>query len=464
MNSPRLEYFGDTAKAAELKGKALGFYQFVLMSMGGVRTVQREKRVGDAIIRVNVWSDAYDVVSGAIQIYVPMFGGGVEVFPDITYPDRWSSYVTLNPMYYDLIGRIERHKPFEPMPVTYYAGGCLMQSISEISSPNKSCIGGYWHAGKAIIGWSRDRVCIAGVSHRIEWITTDYNYSIQACSISGKDVILITGKQQDAWDFALDNYMYGSISITDIKLWKYELSGESLNLIKSYFIFQSAGINEINIGFLSNYKEFYLYSRLQTGVGTKKLTKYTLNSDFDIETSNIVYSIDTFSDDGIDAIINNNAGQSLVSIRSGGSCGLNLLVDNSIIPLDTEKYKNIPSSISMMMFCDIKRQVYIYTAIAAPFYRLSYKGVEHDIDAIPITDYDDRIINNNDDCPNVNNDQFTYAYNGSFIVFCFKLFTMVLDCSKTEPVYKKYNYRFDAFKISDDVHYSPLSLIESSIE
>lgn len=77
-NAPRLKYHGDTAKAATLKGAALGFYQFVLLSMGGIKTVQRDKQVGDAIIRVNVYTDAYGVVNGAIQIYVPVGGGDVE--------------------------------------------------------------------------------------------------------------------------------------------------------------------------------------------------------------------------------------------------------------------------------------------------------------------------------------------------------------------------------------------------
>lgn len=74
-NAPRLEYYGDAYKAASLKGKALGFYQSVLLSMGGVRTVTRDKQVGNAIIRVSVYTDAYDVVNGVIQIYAPSGGG-----------------------------------------------------------------------------------------------------------------------------------------------------------------------------------------------------------------------------------------------------------------------------------------------------------------------------------------------------------------------------------------------------
>ena len=72
---PRLEYYGDIKKAAELKGKALGFCNFVIGSMYDLQSVQRYQKIGNAVIRVNVSTGAYGAKDSVIQIYVPVVGG-----------------------------------------------------------------------------------------------------------------------------------------------------------------------------------------------------------------------------------------------------------------------------------------------------------------------------------------------------------------------------------------------------
>ena len=71
INPPRIDYEGDKVAAQRLKGNALNFYALVCNSMGYTLCTQRDKHVGNAIIRVIVITAANGDKNGVVMIYVP---------------------------------------------------------------------------------------------------------------------------------------------------------------------------------------------------------------------------------------------------------------------------------------------------------------------------------------------------------------------------------------------------------
>lgn len=459
INTPKLQYHGDRKKAESLKGIALQFYTFCCIGIGESACLNRTKKLNDgSVIQAIINRDPYGNLNGVVRIHIAP-SGGVKYLVAITYADRLATYSLSDYLKHRKLNRIERQKPFEQVDVTYYAGGCLMQSISEVSSPNKNCIGGYWinKDYSDSVSWIRDVIYWKGKYYQLQWITDDAGYyGVLACSVRSGKIFVITAKVYDGYDKT--RYLYSSTGMDEVDLWVYQIGDsatDELNLteIEHYNLVTTGRTNEDEImaGFFTNPLNFYLYTRYN---GMKTLDSYVLDgATLAVSSTTELYTVSTYDlDTGIDNVFRN-----IVSVATTGNCELKKLVNNALEAVTT----SIPDvgNIYMFMFADVTRDVFVYAKATSSdgFYKLYYKGTVYDIDSLAITDTEAFTG------PNVGNDQFTYAYNGNFIVFCFKLFTMIVDCTATTLSYKKYNYRFDAFRdgsTGTENHYTPLSVYQ----
>lgn len=468
ITPPRLEYYGDIAQAQAMKGAALQFFSFCCLGIGESATITRTKKPIDGVIfQATVNKDPYGNLFGVVRINVETSGGETLGKIYITYPDRWSAYSDTDWVKFRKSDRLERQKPFDVVNVNYYAGGTLNQSISEVSSPNKICIGGYWINAdySDCISFTRDTVYYDGKYKRFTWIETDTDYGILAASISkdGKKIFLITGKIYSGW--YTTKHAYSSCAYDDVDLWVYEIgtpTGYEHDLTELYHASViSIGVaftDEIMAGFFNNPLVFWLYHR-DFSTGDKTLTKYTIDTaDYSTSTDSL-YSINDYDlATGIDNIF-----RETISVTSAGDCSLYKLNGATLDAVTTDITDN--GNIYMFMFADIKKNVFIYAKKTSTdgYHKLWFKGTIYDINDLAITDTDGRIVNTND-YPYMYNNFFTYAYNNKFLVCCFKLFTLIIDCTANSLSYKKYNYRFDAFNTSSgesNINYTPLSVIKA---
>lgn len=465
ITPPRLEYYGDIPKAQALKGAALQFFSFCCLGIGEVLTITRTDNPMDGVVfQATVNKDPYGNLFGVIRIFVELIPVKPKNLIYITYPDRTSNYLPTDWLRFRKQDRLEYKKAFEtPVFVNYFAGGTLNQSLSEVSSPNKSCVGGYWinKDFTDCISFTRDTIYYDGKYKRISWIESDTDYAILAASISGKKIFIITGKIYSGW--FTTKHAYSSCAYDSVSLWVYEI-GEPVDYEMTLTELHYASVmttgrtfsDEIMAGFFLNSLNFYLYHRNFAVSAEKRLISYSIDADDYSISSNVLYSTDDFDlATGIDNIF-----RDVISITTAGNCELKKLKENTLISVSTDISDN--GNIYMFMFADTAKDVFIYTKNTSSdgYNKLWFKGAIYDIDDLPITNY----LSIDGGYPNMYNDWFTYAYNNKVIICCFKLFTLIINCDKSEFEYEKYNYRFDAFNTSTgaaNINYTPLSVIKA---
>lgn len=374
----------------------------------------------------------------------------------ITYPNIASDFDNNLWVKFKKVGRLQRNSLTTDKPVTYYAGGTQKQSICEVSSPNKVCIGGYWTNSqhKTALSWIRDTIYYRGKYYRIAWLQNEFNYGILSAAVSGNKILLITGKIYQGWDTA--KYEYSNNAMDDVFFDAYQITGYTetelvLNHIAAYSILTTGrnSEDEILAGFFNNPLNFWLYTRNSLNLG-RELTSYHINADtFAIESSQSIYNpVDFNLDIGIDAQFKNVF--SVANYDTARHCQL-WQYENDLLTLITD---NVPTAnpIYMYFFADTNRQVYLYQD-DVNLIMLSFKGVLYNVQSLPFTDITDA------PALGLGNDYFCYAYNGKLLVFCYFLFTMIIDCTKPTLEYKKYDYRFDAFFQSGfGTSFAPLSI------
>lgn len=91
---PRIDYYGDKAKAAEFKGNALAWWTSIVSGMGAVKSIQRQQQFDNGMVyQANIVTNAYGATSGRLQIFVPINNNGGEIEVFVTYIDFNGNHV-----------------------------------------------------------------------------------------------------------------------------------------------------------------------------------------------------------------------------------------------------------------------------------------------------------------------------------------------------------------------------------